>query len=342
MRRILPALTIVAALFVLAPAANAAVSTTQRLTGVTVGPATDGIDERNTMDLQFQQAGERGPNDDLDCVPWAVQYRAVGATDAAGAGWRAPHYYRTRFNVELDGVWGAAYGAKRVEFRIDPGCSSDPTVIVRTIQYLKPHTLDPKLEKVTVPSTVTGDTVSVAIIAKSGGYAQPKDLRVLFATEDGTWVGAGGGSQQGTPYQPVMTAPVSAGLGAKGLFVRVVDGYRDSNTYYVRFTRTKAAPPTAPSNNAPTLTAIATPAKVAGSTVQVTIKATDDNGVKRVRFATEAGSWGAWQAWNPKTNVYAAPVSSGLGYKGVFVQVQDSGYATSSILYRKFTRVASL
>jgi hypothetical protein len=131
---------------------------------------------------------------------------------------------------------------------------------------------------------------------------------------------------------------VSAGNGAKGLFVMVADGERNSDSMYVRFTRVKYVPPVAAANNAPVLSSIDVASTSMGSTVHVMVNASDDNGVKRVRFATEAGNWGPWVTFTGPH--YMAPVSSGTGYKGLFVQVADAQYATSSIKYAKFTRTS--
>ncbi|MBC7593519.1 MAG: hypothetical protein H7288_06225 [Kineosporiaceae bacterium] len=337
MRRIITALAVLTAMLVIAPAANAASS--QQILTLDFPTVTDSLGGMHAMRANYTYtqpaAGEE------NCAYYNLQYRALGATDALGETWRDAYmYHGSQPRVPLDDAWGASYGVKTVQVRLNPTCNPASKVFTRSIRYLRPHSLDPLVSKVTVPTTVTGDTVSVAIVAKSGAYDVPTPLRVRFATENGDWVApqTTKGYAEYPAYQPVMTAPVSAGTGAKGLFVMVIDGLRDSNIYYVRFTRTKAAPPSAPGNNAPVLTAISTPATVTGSAVTVTVKASDDNAVKRIRFATEAGTWGAWQACSGAT--YSAPVSAGNGYKGVFVQVQDAGYATSSILYRTFTRVS--
>lgn len=337
MRRLITALTVIAVTLVVAPAANAASS--QQILAASVPAATDGLDEIHSMVTNFAYSVANVDAGEENCAYFSTQYRALGATDALGAAWReVPMYHGLRASVPLAGAWGTAYGAKTVQFRIGPNCNPNSSVITKRIQYLKPHALDPVVEVVTVPSKVSTDTVSVAIAAKAGPYDAPKTLQVRFATETGQWQAPTGEWGQYAAYKPVMTAPVSDGVGTKGLFVMVVDGQRDSNIKFVRFTRVKAAAPSAAVNNAPVLTAISTPATVAGATVTVTVKASDDNAVKRIRFATEDGNWTAWRAYAGTS--YAAPVSAGRGFKGVFVQVQDAGYATSSILYRKYTRVS--
>lgn len=335
MRRLITALTVIAATLVIAPAASAA--STAQVIRVDVPSASDGIDEIHSMITTITYTATQAGDD--SCAFFGMEFRAVGATDGVHGSWQPmPMHHSAWVWTPLDGVWGTAYGAKTVQYRISPLCNPNSNVITKTIQYLKPHALDPVVEVVTVPSKVSTDTVSVAIVAKPGPYDAPKSLRVRFATESGQWQAPTGEWGQYAAYKPVMTAPVSAGTGAKGLFVMVVDGQRDSNIKFVRFTRVKAAAPSAAVNNAPVLTAISTPVTVAGATVTVTVKASDDNAVKRIRFATEDGNWTAWRAYSGTT--YEAPVSAGRGFKGVFVQVQDAGYATSSILYRKYTRVS--
>lgn len=71
---------------------------------------------------------------------------------------------------------------------------------------------------------------------------------------------------------------------------------------------------------APVLRGISAPERTTEASVTVTIDATDDTGVTQMRFADEHGEWGAWQKFASRVQV---PLTSGFGYKRIYVQVRD-------------------
>lgn len=71
----------------------------------------------------------------------------------------------------------------------------------------------------------------------------------------------------------------------------------------------------------PLLTAVTMSPQVPGRSLVVRLRASDEVGVTLVRFATENGRWGSWRTLRSS---YAIRLTSGQGWKGVFVQVRDA------------------
>ena len=82
---------------------------------------------------------------------------------------------------------------------------------------------------------------------------------------------------------------------------------------------------------APVISSVTIPDPTATQTITVSVVAKDPGAVTRMRFATEAGVWGAWQSFTPSAQF---TLSSGAGYKGVFVQVMNAAWETSGSVYR--------
>jgi hypothetical protein len=103
-----------------------------------------------------------------------------------------------------------------------------------------------------------------------------------------------------------------------------------------RIDRTTAVPgplPTLPpepraDEAAPTLSSISAPSETTGSSVTLTINASDDIGVTQLRLANENGNWGAWQAFASSVQVQ---LTDGVGTKGIYVQVRDAAGRESTI-----------
>ncbi|MCW2960549.1 MAG: S-layer y protein [Thermoleophilia bacterium] len=73
------------------------------------------------------------------------------------------------------------------------------------------------------------------------------------------------------------------------------------------------------------------PVQSAGRRIAVTVKSKDNVGVSAVRFASENGRWGKWQ---PLTGKRVALVGTGVGWKGMYVQVRDKAGNRSRLWFQ--------
>jgi hypothetical protein len=192
----------------------------------------------------------------------------------------------------------------------------------------------PVLRNVTLPATTATQNVVVTIDATDDKAV----TEVRFATESGIW-----GAWQ--PFAAAPTFMLTAGAGARGVFVQVRDIKRqESGTIYRTTTLAPNAPapipdpipnpdpnPGAVDAAAPIVRAVTLPATTTSRLITVAIDATDDIGVTQVRLANETGVWGAWQNFAARTPWVLTKVAM---TKGVFVQVRDAAHKESNILYR--------
>jgi hypothetical protein len=87
---------------------------------------------------------------------------------------------------------------------------------------------------------------------------------------------------------------------------------------------------------APTLTSVTVPAVTSSRTITVRIVASDNVGVRQVRFAQEDGRWTPWQAFAPTKRW---TLSTGASAKAVFTQVRDAAGNVSRTVLRRLTCV---
>ncbi len=207
-----------------------------------------------------------------------------------------------------------------------------PTLPLPALEPLPtPDLVAPTLQNVVLPATTTTRTVQVTVTATDDRAVTEMQL----AREDGNW----------GPWQP-FASPVayelSAGYGVKGVFVRVRDIAGNESPAVYRTTGFVAPvdpgdpPPPVGDQADPVLTAISIPALTATNAIQVTVEATDDTGLRHVRFANEDGNWGAWRAY-AATSTWQ--LSAGNGNKLVYGQVRDGAGRESGVLSAR-TRVA--
>lgn len=194
-----------------------------------------------------------------------------------------------------------------------------PALGARPIPDLKA----PTLASITVPAITTNQTINVGISATDDvtGVQQ-----VRISNEDGNW-----GNWK--PFAATVTHTLTPGHGGKAIFVQVKDGA--GNISATLFKQLSYQPVV--DTQDPVLVSATVPATNAGATINVSTVVTDDTGAAMMRFATEEGNFGEWV---PYAAVKAAPVSAGIGSKGVFVQVKDAAGHESAVLYRAFTRTA--
>ncbi len=96
-----------------------------------------------------------------------------------------------------------------------------------------------------------------------------------------------------------------------------------------------------PGGLSPVIDSFTVPSTATGAQIEVSIDSSPARAgmpdATRMRFATEDGVWRDWIDYHSTLN---APVSDGLGYKALFVQLSD-GYHESAPQVRYFTRVQS-
>ena len=184
-------------------------------------------------------------------------------------------------------------------------------------------TIAPQLDSVTIPSTTTTSTVTVSITATDNVSV----TQVRLANEDGNW-----GAWK--VFSPTMQHLLSSGIGKKGVFVQVRDAA--NNESGTVFTKTRVIASVVDSS-APVLNSVSVPVETVVQSILIGISATDDVAVAEVRLANEDGNWGSWQ---PFSSTVQHQLSSGLGIKGIFVQVRDSSGKASNIVFVKTRLIA--
>ncbi|MCW2924091.1 MAG: phage tail protein [Thermoleophilia bacterium] len=193
----------------------------------------------------------------------------------------------------------------------------------------EPDIVAPVLKSITMPASTTTRSVPVSIVATDDREV----AEMQFAHEDGAW-------GQWQPFATPVSYDLSAGYGVKGVYVRVRDmGGNESQAVY-RTIGYAAVPvddggggPLPPVGTvdvaAPVLSAFTVPALTATQAVQATVTATDDVGVRSIRFANEDGVWSAWKAF-AATSTWT--LSAGEGQKVVYAQVRDAAGNESTAL----------
>lgn len=244
----------------------------------------------------------------------------VDPATAAGIDGKRNHY--------LSSDWAGRLYATEWGYVFTPRVINLPNLPLPPLEPLPlPDVQAPVVTNVTVPPITTTRTVQVDITATDDrGVAE-----MQLAREDGTW-----GPWQ--PFATPVTYELSANYGTKGIYVRVRDmGGNESAAAYRTLSfqapvNPDEPPPPAQDAADPVLTAIVIPALTATRDIQVAIDATDDTGLRYVRFANEDGNWSAWQAF-AATKTWT--LSAGQGGKAVYAQVRDgAGKESTTALAR--------
>lgn len=218
-------------------------------------------------------------------------------------------------------------------------------VYVNGVLQPSPDGAAPVLSDVQLPATTSSRAVTLHITASDNVGV----VELRLASESGVW-----GAWQ--PYSSSSSFLLTAGSGARGVFVQVRDQTgNESQVLYRRTTllgppspaapapATPAPPTSHPSppvrppvaghdRRAPFLRSISLARRVHSTHVVIRVLASDNVGVRQVRLANEDGTWGAWRTYSPCVNWTMAPK---LGIRGVFVQVRDGARNESRILFIK-------
>lgn len=236
-----------------------------------------------------------------------------------------------------DGVWGAwhsyantvthvasaGYGTKGVIVQVRDGAGNESTTVFRTFQYLAempvpPDSEAPMLTAVAAPSSTTSASISIAITATDNTAV----TQYRIAADDGIW-----GSWQAYASPVAYTLPGSYGVKGFSLQVRDRAG-NESSAIYRQVAFEAPAQIVARDIADPILVSALGPAVTNDQVISVSLEATDDVEVTRVRTAQEDGVWSSWRAFVPTLPV---TLSSGHGDKAVFVQVGDAAGRESVI-----------
>lgn len=218
----------------------------------------------------------------------------------------------------------AGYGVKGITVQVADVAGNESTTMYRTLLYAAAppppaDAVDPVLGAVAMPATTTTQDISVAIAATDNvavtGYR--------IANNDGVW-------SAWTAFASPVNHRLLAGFGIKGFTVQVRDAAgNESNTIYKTISYVDpVAPPVVNDIADPVLISAAIPPITNTQAVTVTVDATDDTKVTRIRFANEDGNWGAWQ---PYAATRQWNLSAGYGQKLVFVQVSDAYWHDSAV-----------
>ena len=236
-----------------------------------------------------------------------------------------------------DGSWGSwkpftgsatqlaspGYGSKAVIVQVRDGAGNESVSVVRGYQYLAemPAPADaiaPTLTAVAAPGSTTTQSITIGITAADNiGVTQYR-----IAADDGVW-----GAWQAFASQVTYTLPGS--FGVKGFSVQVRDRAGNESVAIYRQVRYESPAPVDVLDVAdPILVSASIPAVTNDRTVTLTMEATDDVAVTRVRTANEDGVWSAWQPYAASVQV---TLSAGYGSKALFIQVGDAAGRDSSI-----------
>jgi hypothetical protein len=223
--------------------------------------------------------------------------------------------------------WAGRIHALQWNMIFTPKAPKIPTTPLPALEPLpEPDVTAPVLRSITLPASSTTRTVEIAVDATDDNVVAEMQL----AREDGEW-----GAWQ--PFAKKVSYELSDGLGVKGVYVRVRDmAGNESNAVYK--TLSVVAPvegggggePAPVGDKAdPVVVSATVPALTPTRTVNVTVDATDDTGVRAVRFANEDGNWGAWKAF---AAVSEWQLSAGNGAKAVYAQVRDGAGRESNVV----------
>jgi hypothetical protein len=224
------------------------------------------------------------------------------------------------------------YGIKGVYVRVRDMAGNESNAVYRTVSFVEPigddeeppppvaDAADPVLAAIAVPALTATRTVRVGIDATDDTGVRA----VRLANEDGNWAAW-------QPFAAVVDWQLSAGEGAKVVYVQVRDGAgRESGTLTARTRVAADAPPPPPPGGggggqpdtvAPLLESLTLPAETTTQALDAVTAATDAVGVAQVRFANEDGNWTAWQAWKQSVRW---TLTAGFGGKLVYAQVRDA------------------
>ncbi|MBC7460966.1 MAG: hypothetical protein H7287_06355, partial [Thermoleophilia bacterium] len=284
---------------------------------------------------------------------------AQGADDINAAAWVQ---HTAQLSVELT----AGDGPKTIRVQVRDAAGNLSAVLAATTIYTAPVVAPPVvvppvvvppvvvpqvkvnqapvLTEVTLPNPATTQAITVAIDATDDTAV----TEMRLASEQGVW-------GPWTKFDAAATFTLTAGNGARGVFVQVRDTERLESKSLYRIT-TAAVPavvvvvppvvippvvvppvvvppvvaPPVRDTTAPVLVELAFPKTTTTRTITVATRATDDVGVTKMRLASDNGIWQPWQDYAAATPWTLAPVAM---VKGVFVQVRDTAGNESNVKY---------
>ncbi|MCW2956796.1 MAG: hypothetical protein JWO69_1665 [Thermoleophilia bacterium] len=323
MRRTIILLMSIMALLVVAPAASAAYNIT-----FTIGKTATPTEYRFFPSIQSDGFGD----DEVECPALAMRFWTDEQASYANTnqGWDE--------QIKAKPFTLSKVGLRTVYAQVKDACGRESAIVPNTVWHgmaepVPTKTVAPKLVStiVTLPSKTDARTRLDFKTVSGPNTCASSAFR--YANEDGNW-------KAGTVSRVRPFIAPSKGAGYKGVYVQLVatcdDGTHYSNVVYTRYTMPKVGT-AAPKPATPILHSVSVPKTASGGTIAIKVKATDDRKITRIRFATEDGNWGVWGTYRP---ALGAPVSAGVGYKGLYVQVGDASGRTSSTSFHRFTRVA--
>ena len=274
--------------------------------------------------------------------------------DIAAAAWRP---YSAQHAHQLT----AGDGPKTVRVQVRDAAGNGSAIRTATTMLITPAqpeppvqpqppvgNVAPRLLDVQLPNPANTQIIDVTITASDDTAV----TEMRLATETGNW-----GAWQA--FAPRVRFTLTAGPGARGVFVQVRDAQRVESASLYRTTvranlpvgeNPPAQPPVQPEppveqppvkpeppagapvgDAAPVVTALTLPATTATQLVRIRIAATDDRRVTHMRLANEDGNWKPWAAYAADSDWLLTPNAM---LKGTFVQVRDEAGHISNVVFK--------
>jgi hypothetical protein len=250
---------------------------------------------------------------------------------------RAWTAWTSSFHYELtDGL-----GTKAVYVQVEDAAGRISEAKWAVIQRKpEPDMADPTVQ-LTAPATSTTNTVNVTIVANDDIGV----THIRFATEEGTF----SDWEPWTSGTRTIPRSLTEGLGTRIVAIQVRDAaFKVSETAMATILVEQPKQPdpvpvevvgggnadagAIADRVAPRITSIIVPRRSCSRRIVLRIGASDDTGVRYVRFANENGRFGGWRAFTPRI-VYT--LSRGTTRKVVYVQVRDAAGNISNLVARR-------